>query len=190
MVRRRQAGVLLRVLDGPPRHDDEGRTLSQRRSSHEGPKWAWPTFLSVVVACLALVVLLASVITPMAEATDRAIADGDLQRRLSDSDDRTKVILELTDLHASWMRLSISWAALEPSRGAYDPVELADLEAATDALNAAGIRVLLSINYPPPWAQDRSFSVPEGGSYPMSVSALDDFGRLGEFLAIALRAAA
>ena len=120
---------------------------------------------------------------PVARAAERALADGDLQNRLADPAARPAAIREVKELNTRWVRLSVLWSSLESTKGTYDPAQVADLDAATDALDAAGIKVLLSINYPPPWAQDRSFTVPEGGSYPMRDGALDDFGRLGEFLA-------
>lgn len=50
-------------------------------------------------------------------------------------------------------------------------------------LRLTGIKVLMGVNGLPTWARDKSYSGNMGTAYPIRTDALDNFGRLGEFLA-------
>ena len=81
------------------------------------------------------------------------------------------------------MRVNVNWAGLEPQRGTYDAREMERLDSLITDLSDADIRILLGVNGMPSWAQNTSFAGNPGTAYPIRDGALDDFGRLGEFLA-------
>ena len=72
---------------------------------------------------------------------------------------------------------------LEAEQNSYAAAEVARLEDLVNELRLTGIKVLLGVNYLPTWAQDRSYSGNPGTAYPIRSDALNDFERLGEFLA-------
>lgn len=119
----------------------------------------------------------------VAGAAERALSDATFQIRLGDPAARAASIAEFKDLHTRWVRVDVSWAALEPSSGAYDGALLTDLDAAVDELRAGGRKVLFTVSGLPGWAADRSYGGPPGASPPIRKDALDDFSRLGELLA-------
>ena len=120
---------------------------------------------------------------PDAGAAERALADFRFETSLADQGVRTSTVGDFTDLHTRWVRLDVFWSALEPTSGVYDPSQLALLDAAVDELKAAGIKVMFTVYGLPVWAQDHSYRGFSGAAQPIRDDALDDFGRLGEFLA-------
>jgi hypothetical protein len=94
-------------------------------------------------------------------------------------------------LGAKWVRLAVHWSIVEPRRGSYSTAELERLDALVDGLHDAGLKVMLTLDSAPTWAQDSSLwqrppaGLPKGphGFYAVREGALDDFGRLGASLA-------
>ena len=94
-------------------------------------------------------------------------------------------------LHARWVRIQFAWSDLEPQQGAYSDAEVERLDGVVDALAAAKIKVILSVSGMPSWAGDRSWwgVQPPGQSdgpqsyTPIASSHLEDFARLGEWIA-------
>ena len=120
---------------------------------------------------------------PVAGAAEHALADFYFQTNLGDPAERAASIADFRRLHTRWQRIDVAWSALEPTQGTYDEVQLAWLDAAVDELRAADIKVILTVAMLPTWAQDRSYGGFAGAAPPIRDDALDDFGRLGEFLA-------
>ena len=120
---------------------------------------------------------------PDARAAERALADFRFESSLADQAVRTSTIGDFSDLHTRWVRLDVFWSAVEPTSGVYDPIQLALLDASVDELRAAGIKVMFTVYGLPVWAQDHSYGGFSGAAQPIRDDALDDFGRLGEFLA-------
>ena len=118
-----------------------------------------------------------------AVAADRAVIDTHFQLNWSDPVKRAAGIRDFRDLHTRWVRIDLSWSALEPAPGAYDLDRLALLDTAVDELREAGIRVMFTVYAPPDWAADTSYGGPVGAGPPIREDAIDDFGRFGEFLA-------
>lgn len=95
------------------------------------------------------------------------------------------------DLKAGWVRLAVSWAALEPSRGVYSESALANLDYSVNELHARGVKLVLTFVYTPRWASDSSFwdnppgDHPTGYSvrYPIRDDALADMGATAAMLA-------
>jgi hypothetical protein len=120
---------------------------------------------------------------PEARAAERGIGDNDLAGRLANPAERDAAVRELGHLRTGWVRLGLSWSAIEPTAGSYDAAELLQLDAAVDALSSAGIKVMLTTYSLPSWAQDLSHGGFTGAAPPIRDDALDDFERLGEFVA-------
>jgi len=59
-----------------------------------------------------------------------------------------RVIGELADTHAGWLRLFASWPALEPYPGVYN---LGQYDATIQAAHATGVKVLLDVTSSPSW---------------------------------------
>ncbi len=72
----------------------------------------------------------------------------------SDYDDRsrTDVLRTLADSGVRSVRIDISWAALEPRRGRYDPAETALVDRVLDQAVAAGLEPLVMVWLTPSWA--------------------------------------
>jgi len=152
----------------------------------------------LVVATLAAVVvgLSAGVVTGGASLAHATVAKGisspQLESEPAESTARAGMVREIRrGLGAQWLRLGVSWAALQPTRGEHSPTELARLDALVGDLHAAGVRVILTMHSMPSWATDPywwshpPFDYPEGPQafYPISGSCLKDYGALSEFLA-------
>ena len=154
--------------------------------------------------CAALGVLLLALLWSLASAAGapeaRAVAKGIIEPRIEQPgispDRRAALIREIGPrLHARWVRLVVSWNLLEPEQGTYATAEVERLDGLVDELRARGIRVILTTCYMPAWAGDRSFwdDPPPGygkgpqGFTPIAADALDDYSRLGEWLATHFR---
>jgi hypothetical protein len=61
------------------------------------------------------------------------------------------------NLHASYVRFVVSWAAAEPAGGEYDEAYLASVDHALQRASAEGLRVIITYTYVPEWASDQQF---------------------------------
>ena len=147
-------------------------------------------FSAIVVA--ALLMCGARGATPADAGVAKGIVDAALEAQPAGSAATPGMIREIDrGLGARWVRLIVNWAALEPEQGDYAPAELARLDAAVTGLHEAGVKIILTTCYAPTWAQDSSlWENPPGGMakgpqpfYAIRGGALDDYGRLGTFLA-------
>ena len=78
------------------------------------------------------------------------LAFGDQLRRMSDAELAT-ALDDTVDLGASWIRVDVSWAAVQPDSGAaYD---WSGTDRVVQAASARGLRVLGILTYTPPWAR-------------------------------------
>jgi hypothetical protein len=125
-------------------------------------------------------------------AVAKGIVDAQLEAESAASPAKPELIREIDrGLGAEWVRLSVGWSTLEPTAGVYAVAELERLDALVSELHAAGVKVILATGSMPEWAQDSSLwqHPPAGvakGPQPFYVirkGALDDYGRLGRFLA-------
>jgi hypothetical protein len=125
-------------------------------------------------------------------AVAKGIVDAQLEAESATSPAKPGLIREIDQgLDAEWVRLSVAWSTLEPTAGAYAAAELERLDALVSELHTAGVKVILATSAMPAWAQDSSLwqHPPSGvakGPQPFYVirkGALDDYGRLGRFLA-------
>jgi polysaccharide biosynthesis protein PslG len=77
--------------------------------------------------------------------------------------DRTVALLH--DTGVRWVRLNVSWAALEEhGKGAYNAGMLADVDYAVDAATGAGLKVLMPLLEVPYWASSDPQKTAAGGS--------------------------
>jgi hypothetical protein len=129
---------------------------------------------------------------PAEAGVAKGIVHAELERQPPGSTATPGMIREIDrGLGARWIRLVVSWAALEPEKGAYAPAQLERLDALVSGLHAAGVKIILTPCYAPPWAQDSSlWKRPPAGHaggpqsfYAVRRGALDEYGELGEFLA-------
>jgi hypothetical protein len=124
-----------------------------------------------------------------------AVAKGLIDRRLETATsavDQAALIKQIgPQLGARWVRLTVDWQLLEPTRGVYDAARVKRLDELVDGLHARHIKVILTTCYLPAWATDKSWwthpptGYPEGYQpfYPIRTGALSDYARLGEYLA-------
>lgn len=104
------------------------------------------------------------------------VSFGDRLRTASD-DELNRALDDVVSLYASWIRVDLSWNALEPREGVTD---WAGTDRLMDAAAARGIEVLGVIGYTPAWARepscDSGFNCP-----PASTAAFASFaGRVAE----------
>jgi hypothetical protein len=129
---------------------------------------------------------------PPACALDKGLCEPRLEDPSTGAAARGALIREIgPQLGARWVRLTVSWQALEPAHGAYSPAEVQRLDDLVDGLHVRGLKVILTTCYLPAWATDKYWwahpptGFPEGYQpfYPIRDGALSDYARLGEFLA-------
>jgi Cellulase (glycosyl hydrolase family 5) len=149
----------------------------------------------LLVMALAAVASLASAgvaPAPARAGVAKGIVDAALEAQPAGSTAAPGMIREIRrGLGAGWVRMTVSWAALEPERGAYSQPELQRLDALIKGLHAAGVKVILTVSAAPTWAQDSSLwehppaGVAKGPQpfYAVRSGALRDYERLGTFLA-------
>lgn len=164
--------------------------MSERRRSI-GIKLSAAAIVAGVVAAALLAAW--ALAPPNAEAgVAKGIIDSSLEGQPAGSTATAGMIREIDrGLGARWIRLVVSWAALEPVRGEYDPAHLERLDALVAGLHAAGVKIILTTCYAPTWAQDSSLWQKPPAGYPSGPrsfyavrrGALGDYGRLGTFLA-------
>ncbi len=65
-------------------------------------------------------------------------------------DDPAKVIDEMKELGMTWVRQGVTWKVLEATKGSID---YSGLDVTVDALNANGLKVLMSVYSAPDWAR-------------------------------------
>ena len=161
-------------------------------SVHRSRRLAWLGAISVFAAALVLCTRLTA--GPAAQPAC-AVAKGLIDHRLESTTsaaERAALIKQIgPQLGARWVRLTVNWRLLEPTRGAYDPVRVKRLDELVDGLHARGVRVILTTCYLPAWATDKYWwSHPPAGYaqgyqpfYPIRAGALSDYARLGKYLA-------
>jgi len=147
----------------------------------------------VTAALLAAALVGAAAVAPRADAAvAKGLVDAALEAEPAGSSATPAMIREIgRGLGAKWVRLSVSWSTLEPKAGQYSTTELARLDALVAGLHAAGLKVILTTGSMPDWAQDSSlWQHPPAGVaagpqpfYVIDKDSLDDYGRLGRFLA-------
>ncbi len=149
----------------------------------------------LLVAALTAWTLLASAgiaAAPAEAKVAKGIIDAALEAQPAGSAATPRMVREIgRGLGADWIRLTANWAALEPERGEYVPAELERLDALVKGLHAARVKIILTASGTPVWAQDSSLwqHPPRGVSsgpqsfYALRRGAMDDYGRLGTFLA-------
>jgi hypothetical protein len=129
---------------------------------------------------------------PAHAAAAKGIIDCRLESSAAGSLERAALVREASrDLRAGWVRLIADWSRIEPTRGDYDPVALAQLDSLVADLHGAGLHVVLTTCYVPRWASDSAFwdDPPPGmapgyqSCYPIRDGALDDYAALAELLA-------
>ncbi|MFA4966272.1 MAG: cellulase family glycosylhydrolase [Thermoleophilia bacterium] len=169
------------TLSGWPRHRAAGGCHSQRRTG---------LFAAVPLAVVLLAAFLWSAVgpsgfagAPAADAAAKALVDARLDESANDPALRTPFVADIRQLGASWVRVGVAWSRLELEEGSYDAAEIARLDGIVDDLRAADMKVLLTVHDAPHWSQDTSYPGNPGVAYPIRTDALDDFGRLGEYLA-------
>lgn len=118
-----------------------------------------------------------------ANAADKALLDVYYEAGPSHSSIRTPILKGFRQLSVKWVRVGVNWGQREAEQNSYAAAEVARLDDLVNELSLTGIKVLLGVNCLPTWAQDRSYSGNSGTAYPIRADALDDFGRLGKFLA-------
>lgn len=64
--------------------------------------------------------------------------------------DVNAVISEVLELGAEWVKVTVNWRDFEPQKGA---IEFAPLDEVVNALNGAGLNILLTITTSPAWAR-------------------------------------
>jgi len=142
----------------------------------------------VLVAMTSVALMVAA---PPAPALEKGLIDYRLERS-TDASQRAAIIHEIGPrLKARWVRLVVDWAALEAKRGTYSPSVVAQLDALVDGLHAAGVKVILTTNRMPKWAQNSHWWKHPPAGYakgPQSFDAirsgaLADYADLGQFLA-------
>ena len=152
----------------------------------------WAAIVLAILACTFAIAVQA----PPARALDKGLIEPRLEGAGADAAMRKALIQEMgTRLGARWTRLSVYWSSLEQVQGTYDPIEVARLDTLVDGLRASHIRVLLTVCGLPAWATDDSWwtrpppGYAEGPQpfYPIRSDALDDFSRLGKWLALHFR---
>ena len=80
----------------------------------------------------------------------------------------------LTDSHAKWARMSISWSDwVEPKKGSYNNSALSSFDRGIDLARAAGVKVLIMVEESPSWARDSD----NKNSPPRNNADLADFVR-------------
>lgn len=170
--------------------DDDGAAMSG-----VGGAGRRRTRTAAALAGLVLTALLAAgawAPAPAEAKVAKGIVDAALERQPAGSAATPGMIREIDRvLGARWIRLIVSWAALEPERGTYAPAELERLDALVGGLHAAGVKIILTTCYAPAWAQDSSlWQKPPAGHaagpqsfYAVRRGALDEYGDLAEFLA-------
>ena len=148
------------------------------------------TLLALLLAACAGVA--GGIVTSSAGAVAKGVISTHLEAEPADSAARAALVREIDrGLGARWVRVLVSWGALEPTRGTYDAAQLARLDALVADLHAAGVKVMLTTCYLPAWATDSYWwehppvGVAEGprGNYPIRDGALKDYANLAEFLA-------
>ena len=147
----------------------------------------------LIVVVLAVTLATAALSAPAANAVvAKGIVDMALEAEPATSLAKPAMIREVDrGLGASWVRLAVSWSTLETTRGTYAVAELERLDALVAGLHEAGIKVMLTVCSTPTWAQDSSLwqrppaGLPAGpqGFYAIRSGALEDYGRLAQFLA-------
>ena len=116
-------------------------------------------------------------------AAEKAIYDVYYDTSPGDATIRAPLLTDFDRLGVKWVRINVNWGLLEPERGSYDTREIARLDGMVDDLRSSSVKVLMGVNCLPSWAQDTAYAGNPGRSYPIRSTALDDFGRLGEYLA-------
>ncbi|HEX5642061.1 MAG TPA: beta-galactosidase, partial [Thermoleophilia bacterium] len=114
---------------------------------------------ATLVAAAVLVVSLAAAAVPARAhaAPAKGLVDASLEALPAGSAAAPVMIREIDQrLGARWIRLTISWAVLEPQQGAYSPIELERLDALVQDLHTAGVKIILTVCAAPAWAQDSS----------------------------------
>jgi len=148
--------------------------------------------LALVLLAVLVLALCAGLAAPARASVAKGICSPQLENEPADSTARAGMVREISrGLGAHWVRIGVSWAALEPTRGTYSATELARLDALVHDLRAAGVKIILTTCYVPAWAT-RSYwwTHPPAGFaegpqpfYPIRDGALKDYARLGKFLA-------
>ena len=149
---------------------------------------------TAVVSIVALLLILGLIWppSPAQGAVGRGLCVVELTGAVPDKTANAPLIADIADhLKAGWVRLTVSWATLEPTRGTYSAAYLSDLDYRVNALHAKGIKLVLTFLYTPRWASDPSFwdapptGFPSGYDprYPVRDSALGDLDATAEFLA-------
>ena len=202
---RRARGVCKDYRSPPGRTSREGALIDSRPVNITSTfdirrRGVRPAFLRprldrlLAAAALAgsLLVLCATLAAPAQAGVAKGVCSPQLESEPGESTARAGLVREIgRGLGADWVRISVNWAALEPTRGEYSPAELARLDALVRDLRAARVKVILTTCYVPAWAT-RSYwwthppaGLPDGPQpfYPIRDGALRDYTRLGEFLA-------
>ena len=111
------------------------------------------TLLALLLAACAGVA--GGIVTSSAGAVAKGVISTHLEAEPADSAARAALVREIDrGLGARWVRVLVSWGALEPTRGTYDAAQLARLDALVADLHAAGVKVMLTTCYLPAWATD------------------------------------
>ena len=148
--------------------------------------------LVAAVTASTLVASAAVAAAPSQAKVAKGIIDAALEAQPAGSTATPGMIREIDrGLGADWIRLTANWAALEPQQGEYAPAEVDRLDKLVKGLHAAGVKIILTTCYAPTWAQDSSlWGRPPAGTakgpqsfYAIRSGAMDDYGRLGTFLA-------
>ena len=156
--------------------------LRMPSEAHGGPRLRCALWIVVVLVAIFLLHVL-SPAGDSAWAADKAIYDVYYDTSPNDAAIRTPLLTDFGCLGVKWVRVNVNWGLLEPEQGTYDTREISRLDGLVDGLASSGVKVLMGVNCLPSWAQDTAYAGNPGRSYPIRSAALDDFGRLGEFLA-------
>src|SRR5664280_1775542 len=177
------------ILYTPVVHPRDTPTRPSQRRSMRGTAFFAP--VALLLACLAASAAAWAWSPPAAFALEKGIIEPRLEGATSASV-RAALIHQIgPQLHVRWIRLIVDWSRLEPTRGHYDPAEVARLDALASGLHGAGVKVMLTTCYLPAWASQSSWwshppaSYPQGYQpfYPIRTGALPDYARLGRYLA-------
>lgn len=112
-----------------------------------------------MIVCVASVALLAS------PASAGVVQRGIVESRLADvgSDDGVtgRVVDDLRTLNAGWTRIPVRWSQLQPSAptandAGYNEAYFTQLEATAQQLQAAGIKVIVTLYLVPKWASNKA----------------------------------
>ena len=112
---------------------------------------------------LVVIIALAGAATADARSVTKAV--GEIRLLITPEAERNAYLDEIANqLHASFVRIDVSWNVAEPARDSYDDAYLANLKATVDAARARGLHLLVNVVFTPEWASDHSlWSDPPAG---------------------------